>query len=316
MGAGLGDHGAAVGVADQQDVAVDAVEHGPHRRRIAVQVDEGAAVVSVAGQVDRDDVRGPGPAAGRHPIPAPGPVPRAVHQHDRRAHRPMLAGLDVRGGRDGSGRSRRRGRTARTGRRAGRWLRPAGRGRGGGARRPRRATSGAEWSTARRAARPRRCAGGRPGRRAPPSRRRGRRGTSTRRRRSRRCTRRRGPRPGGRPRRSRRCGPSRARAGSVGADDVGRDPSPVPARVGAALDHGLERGVDPELVAPVRLPERRLTRRASRGSTPARVGRPPRDARPAAHRHREQARAIGRQQGARLEIGPDPDHAGLVGDAR
>ena len=147
-------------------------------------------------------------------------------------------------------------------------------------------------------------------RRARPSTRRAPRGTSTPPRTGPRSTRRTGRRRARRPARSRRCAPSPARA-------AGRRPSATsgviqrPSRDGSA-----QRATTSSKAVSTRTSKRsqRLAQRAAHlqrtgRDDAARVGRPPphRAAAVRAQAHGEQPEAVGREQGARLEVGPGRD---------
>ena len=96
----------------------------------------------------------------------------------------------------------------------------------------------------------------------------------------------------------------------VGLDDAGRDPAVRAARVAAGLDDLDERGVDRGRVAAAGLAQRRRHAQPVEREDAARVGRPPADRALGLDRHREQPRAVRRQQGARLEVGADAEQLG------
>ena len=85
MHAGFGDHRAAVGVAEQHAVAVEAVEHLPYARRVGVQVTERTRVVAVA----REDR----PRSPRRPRRRSARRTRSKHQAP--CHAPWTSTTDV-----------------------------------------------------------------------------------------------------------------------------------------------------------------------------------------------------------------------------
>jgi hypothetical protein len=100
--------------------------------------------------------------------------------------------------------------------------------------------------------------------------------------------------------------------------DVGVDPAAGARRIGAGVDHRLERLVDGHPVAGARSPQRPTHAQAVERDDPARVRRPPRQhvRAPGAHRHREQPGAVRGEDRVGLEIGADPDDAVLVSGVR
>ena len=132
-------------------------------------------------------------------------------------------------------------------------------------------------------------------------------GTSTRRRTGRRSRRRTARRRARRPARPPPSAPSPARAaGCTPSRICSSIQAPGAARVGAAVDHLVERGVDPDLEAPHRLAQRAGDPQPVERQHPAlapgdhhSIGRRPAPS----DRHREQPAAVGRQQRARLEVG-------------
>jgi len=83
---GLGDHRAAVGVAEQDDIALDRVEHATDPVGITMEVREGAGVSTMAGEVDRHGGHHGGGQQRHHPVEAPGAVPAAVDEDRSRGH--------------------------------------------------------------------------------------------------------------------------------------------------------------------------------------------------------------------------------------
>ena len=84
MDAGLGDHRAAVRVAEQHDVAVDRVERVAHRGDVGLE--------SLTGEIDGAHVDTRVAHEGHDAFEAPGSVPRAVDEHDGRGRVSARAG--------------------------------------------------------------------------------------------------------------------------------------------------------------------------------------------------------------------------------
>ncbi len=87
MHACLGDHCAAVRVAEQHARTLDRVEHLAHPSGVGVQVTERTWICAVTGKVDRDRRD---PCVGQsveHPLEAPRPMPGPMDEHHRRSHR-------------------------------------------------------------------------------------------------------------------------------------------------------------------------------------------------------------------------------------
>lgn len=78
MAARFGDHGATVGVADQDDGAAECVEDRGYVRCVPVQVAHRAGIVPVPRQVDGDRADAAAGEGGDGAFPAPGTVPGAV----------------------------------------------------------------------------------------------------------------------------------------------------------------------------------------------------------------------------------------------
>jgi hypothetical protein len=90
------------------------------------------------------------------------------------------------------------------------------------------------------------------------------------------------------------------------------DPAARTPPVGAAAHHVLERGVDAHLEPLDRPAQRPADVHTVEGYDPAGIGRPPPDRPCRAESHREQARAVRREQRAGLEVGADPGDLVLV----
>src|ERR1017187_1196111 len=87
MDTGLGDHHAAVGMTNQDDGLVEAVQGVPYTPGVTVEVGEDTGVGTVPGKVDGDGTDVARPQC-RHPrVPAPGAVPSAVNEHHGVRHR-------------------------------------------------------------------------------------------------------------------------------------------------------------------------------------------------------------------------------------
>jgi hypothetical protein len=112
-----------------------------------------------------------------------------------------------------------------------------------------------------------------------------------------------------------RVGPAEAVQRAVGLTDVAGDPAVRSARVGAGVDDGPERRIDPDLEAVARLAQRPADAQPVAGQHAPRVGRPPGQPAPA-DRHGEQADPVGGEQGPGFEVGADPHDAVLVGLVR
>jgi hypothetical protein len=80
---GLGDHGAAVAVADQYGGPLDQVEDVGDGSCITVQIGERSGGDAVSGQVDRVRRNAAGVECGLQCGEAPRSVPRAMDEHDR-----------------------------------------------------------------------------------------------------------------------------------------------------------------------------------------------------------------------------------------
>jgi len=78
VAARLGDHGAAIGVADQDDGAAECVEDRGHVRCVPVQVAHRPGIIPVPRQVDGHRADAVGGEGGDGGFPAPGTVPGAV----------------------------------------------------------------------------------------------------------------------------------------------------------------------------------------------------------------------------------------------
>ena len=104
---------------------------------------------------------------------------------------------------------------------------------------------------------------------------------------------------------------------AVGGGDRGGDPAAGAGRVGAAGDHGVEGGVDAHLEPGARAPQRPGDHEPVERQDAARVGAPPADRLGAAvaQPHREQAQAVGGQQGAGREVGPGAGDLVALGPA-
>ena len=86
MDACFGDDGAAVGVAEQYDVAINSVKAGEHARSVTVEVGEAPSILAVAGEVDRNSRNICFPEERHHPVKAPSTVPGTVDKHNRCGH--------------------------------------------------------------------------------------------------------------------------------------------------------------------------------------------------------------------------------------
>ena len=84
--AGLGHHGPAVGVADEDRRSLTGVQRLADSSRVAVQVGQRPRVGSVPRQVHGDDVDALGAEQIHHRAPAPRAVPRPVHEHHPSGH--------------------------------------------------------------------------------------------------------------------------------------------------------------------------------------------------------------------------------------
>ena len=100
--------------------------------------------------------------------------------------------------------------------------------------------------------------------------------------------------------------------------DLAVDPARRPARVGAGVDHLGERGVDPDLEPAGRPGQRVGDVEVARPHHAAAYRAEPRHRRPpsSSDRHREDARAVRRQQSPRLEVGAGGDEVVVVVEAR
>ncbi len=105
--------------------------------------------------------------------------------------------------------------------------------------------------------------------------------------------------------------PEHEQAPVCGADRA-VDPAMGARRVRAGVDDAVEGRVDPHLVPGARAAQRPAHLQAVERQHPARVGRPPRHGARPTQGHREQAAAVGGEQGAWLEVGADPDDPRLV----
>ena len=112
-----------------------------------------------------------------------------------------------------------------------------------------------------------------------------------------------------------RVGPAEPVEAEVRGADLGIDPRTRAARVGAALDHALEGGVDAHLEAVRRAPQPAAGVEPVEGQDRPRLGRPPRQPAPP-QRHREDARPVRGEDGPGLEVAAEADHLALPGVRR
>jgi hypothetical protein len=83
----FGDDRTPVGVAKENDIAIDSVENGDDASCITMQVGKGTGVVAVAWEIYRDGGNICGSQERHHPLKAPRTVPSAVNKNNRCRHR-------------------------------------------------------------------------------------------------------------------------------------------------------------------------------------------------------------------------------------